>query len=456
MCGIVGFTGNRQAAPILLDGLSKLEYRGYDSAGLAVRDGENLAQVVKAKGRLSNLIEKTDGGKALKGTCGIGHTRWATHGEPSQTNAHPHVSGNCIRSGSGTVESEVVGVHNGIIENYTELKEKLLKHGYTFYSQTDTEVVIKLVDYYYKKYNLGPIDAIAKTMVRVRGSYALELMFRDYPGEIWVARKDSLAFVVGGAMAGIFGVIVGVPVLRLSGDYLAIVTLAFGEIIKNIMNAVYLGVDDSGLHFSLKDAASMNMAEDGKILINGAMGITGIKKTSTFTMGIILVLITLVVVLNLIRSRAGRAISAIRDNEIAAKSIGINITRYKLMAFVLSSVFAGMAGVLYSLNYSSLVAKKFDYNTSINILVFVVLGGIGSIRGSVIAAAILTVLPEMLRGLNDYRMLIYAIVLIVMMIFTRSPKLVAWRKEVAEKIAEKFPILKLNKFLKDKSKKEAA
>ena len=191
MCGIVGFTGNRQAAPILLDGLSKLEYRGYDSAGLAVRDGENLAQVVKAKGRLSNLIEKTDGGKALKGTCGIGHTRWATHGEPSQTNAHPHVSGNCTRSGSGTVESEVVGVHNGIIENYTELKEKLLKHGYTFYSQTDTEVVIKLVDYYYKKHNLGPIDAIAKTMVRVRGSYALELMFQDYPGEIWVARKDS-------------------------------------------------------------------------------------------------------------------------------------------------------------------------------------------------------------------------------------------------------------------------
>ena len=191
MCGIVGFTGRQQAAPILLNGLSKLEYRGYDSAGIAVRDGERLAQVVKAKGRLSNLIEKTDEGKALIGTCGIGHTRWATHGEPSQINAHPHVSGNCTRSGSGEVESEVVGVHNGIIENYTELKEKLLKHGYTFYSQTDTEVVIKLVDYYYKKYNLGPIDAIAKTMVRVRGSYALELMFKDYPGEIWVARKDS-------------------------------------------------------------------------------------------------------------------------------------------------------------------------------------------------------------------------------------------------------------------------
>lgn len=265
-----------------------------------------------------------------------------------------------------------------------------------------------------------------------------------------------LAFVVGGVVAGLFGFLVGIPVLRLSGDYLAIVTLAFGEIVKNVMNACYLGLDSRGLHFSLKDSASLNLEADGKVLINGAMGITGIKKTSTFTMGIILALITLVVVLNLIRSRAGRAISAIRDNEIAAKSIGINITRYKLMAFVLSSVFAGMAGVLYSLNYSSLVAKKFDYNTSINILVFVVLGGIGSIRGSVIAAAILTVLPEMLRGLNDYRMLIYAIVLIVMMIFTRSPKLVAWRKEVAEKITEKFPILKLNKFLKDKSKKEAA
>ena len=191
MCGIVGFTGVQQAAPILLSGLSKLEYRGYDSAGIAVRDGDKLAEVVKSKGRLGNLAEKTDEGRALRGTCGIGHTRWATHGEPSQINAHPHVSGNCTRSGSGEVESEVVGVHNGIIENYAELKDKLLKHGYTFYSETDTEVVIKLVDYYYRKYNLGPVDAIAKTMVRVRGSYALELMFRDYPGEIWVARKDS-------------------------------------------------------------------------------------------------------------------------------------------------------------------------------------------------------------------------------------------------------------------------
>ena len=191
MCGIVGFTGRKQAAPILLDGLSKLEYRGYDSAGLAVRDGERKAEVVKAKGRLTNLIEKTDGGNALAGTCGIGHTRWATHGEPSVSNAHPHVSGNCSRSGSGQVESEVVGVHNGIIENYQELRDKLLRHGYVFYSQTDTEVAVKLVDYYYKKYKLGPVDAIAKTMVRMRGSYALELMFQDFPGEIWVARKDS-------------------------------------------------------------------------------------------------------------------------------------------------------------------------------------------------------------------------------------------------------------------------
>ena len=203
MCGIVGFTGHQQAAPILLDGLSKLEYRGYDSAGLAVRNGEQLTEVVKAKGRLTNLIEKTDNGKALTGTCGIGHTRWATHGEPSVTNAHPHVSGNCTGTGSGQVESEVVGVHNGIIENYSELKDKLLKHGYTFYSETDTEVVIKLVDYYYKKYKLGPIDAIAKTMVRVRGSYALELMFRDYPGEIWVARKDS-PMIIGIAENGTY------------------------------------------------------------------------------------------------------------------------------------------------------------------------------------------------------------------------------------------------------------
>ena len=191
MCGIVGFTGRQQAAPVLLNGLSKLEYRGYDSAGLAVREGESLAEVVKATGKLRNLAEKIDNGKALPGTCGIGHTRWATHGEPSQTNAHPHVSGNAAGSASGPVESDVVGVHNGIIENYEELRAKLISQGYAFYSTTDTEVAIKLVDYYYKKYKIGPIDAINRMMVRVRGSYALAMMFKDYPGEIYAARKDS-------------------------------------------------------------------------------------------------------------------------------------------------------------------------------------------------------------------------------------------------------------------------
>jgi glucosamine--fructose-6-phosphate aminotransferase (isomerizing) len=191
MCGIVGYTGFQQAAPILLDGLSKLEYRGYDSAGIAVRDGEALAEVVKTEGYLRTLAEKLDYGKAMSGTCGIGHTRWATHGDPSVKNAHPHVSGNCTGSGSGAVESEVVGVHNGIIENYQEIREKLLNNGYTFYSDTDTEALIKLVDYYYNKYKIGPIDALTRTMVRVRGSYALEVMFKDYPGEIYVARKDS-------------------------------------------------------------------------------------------------------------------------------------------------------------------------------------------------------------------------------------------------------------------------
>lgn len=254
---------------------------------------------------------------------------------------------------------------------------------------------------------------------------------------VWISINSSmpqplallLSFVVGGLVAGVFGFLVGVPVLRLSGDYLAIVTLAFGEIIKNVMNACYLGVDANGLHFSLKDASSLNM-EDGKVLINGAQGITGITKASSFTIGIILVILTLLVILNLVNSRAGRAITSIRDNEIAARSVGIPITKYKLMAFVTSAVFAGIAGVLYSLNYSSLVAKKFDYNTSILILVFVVLGGIGNLRGSVIAAAILTVLPEMLRSMNDYRMLIYAIVLIVVMIFNQSPQMIALREKL--------------------------
>ena len=181
MCGIVGYTGKKKAAPILLDGLAKLEYRGYDSAGLAIRDGEANPVVVKAKGRLKVLSEKTDGGAALKGTCGIGHTRWATHGEPIENNAHPHI----------VDDYNVVGVHNGIIENYQELRDKMIRKGYKFYSETDTEVAIKTIDYYYKKYTHDPIEALAKTMVRVRGSYALAVMFKDYPGKIFVARKDS-------------------------------------------------------------------------------------------------------------------------------------------------------------------------------------------------------------------------------------------------------------------------
>ncbi len=181
MCGIVGFVGSKQAAPILLDGLSKLEYRGYDSAGIAVRDGEKEAEVVKAKGRLKVLEEKTNGGLAVPGGCGIGHTRWATHGEPSENNAHPHQ----------TEDGNVIAVHNGIIENYQELKEKLIRKGYTFYSQTDTEVAVKLIDYYYKKYAHTPVDAINHAMVRIRGSYALAVMFKDYPEELFVARKDS-------------------------------------------------------------------------------------------------------------------------------------------------------------------------------------------------------------------------------------------------------------------------
>ena len=181
MCGIVGYTGKKKAAPVLLDGLEKLEYRGYDSAGLAVRDGDKDPVVVKAKGRLKVLSEKTDAGKAIKGTCGIGHTRWATHGEPSENNAHPHI----------TDDYNVVGVHNGIIENYQQLREKMIRKGYRFYSDTDTEVAIKTIDYYYKKYTHDPIEALAKTMVRVRGSYALAVMFKDHPGKLFVARKDS-------------------------------------------------------------------------------------------------------------------------------------------------------------------------------------------------------------------------------------------------------------------------
>ena len=247
------------------------------------------------------------------------------------------------------------------------------------------------------------------------------------------------AILIGAAVAALFGFLIGIPVLRLKGDYLAIVTLAFGEIIKNIINSMFVGVDGAGIHVSMKDTSSLGLAADGKIIIKGAQGITGTPKLSTFTIGIVLVLITLIIVLNLMNSRTGRAVMAIRDNRIAAESIGINITKYKLLAFSLSASLAGVAGVLYAHNLASLAAtpKSFGYNMSITILVFVVLGGIGNIRGSIIAAVVLTLLPELLRGLSNYRMLIYAIVLIVMMIVTSAPKAIALREQLMERFGKR-------------------
>lgn len=247
--------------------------------------------------------------------------------------------------------------------------------------------------------------------------------------------RFTLAILIGAVCAGLIGLLIGMPVLRLKGDYLAIVTLAFGEIIKNVINVIYVGKDVNGIHISMKDAASMNMESDGDLIINGAQGITGTPKDSNFIVGTILILITLFIVLNLIKSRDGRAIMSIRDNLIAAESVGIRITRYKLMAFSISAALAGVAGVLYAHNLNSLMAtpKNFGYNMSITILVFVVLGGIGNIRGSIISAVILTLLPELLRGMNDYRMLIYSIVLIVIMLFNWSPKLLNLRKKYSLK-----------------------
>ena len=244
------------------------------------------------------------------------------------------------------------------------------------------------------------------------------------------ALRFFLALLVGVVCAGVCGVLIGIPVLRLRGDYLAIVTLAFGEIIKNLVNVIYLGKDSNGFHLSMKDAMSLNMEPDGLVIIKGAQGITGAPTDSNFTIGVILVLITLVIVTNLVHSRTGRAIMAIRDNRIAAESIGINITKYKILAFSISAALAGAAGVLYAHNLSTLTAlpKNFGYNMSIMILVFVVLGGIGSIRGSMIAAVVLTLLPELLRSLNEYRMLIYAVVLIATMIFTWSPAAIELRE----------------------------
>ena len=240
-----------------------------------------------------------------------------------------------------------------------------------------------------------------------------------------------LAILVGAVCAGLAGFLIGMPVLRLKGDYLAIVTLAFGEIIKNVINILFIGRDSSGFHFSIKDTMSLNMDPDGEVIIKGAQGITGTPQDSTFIAGIILIMIFLFIILNLIHSRDGRAIMSIRDNLIAAESVGINITKYKLMAFSISAAIAGVAGVLYAHNLNSLMAtpRTFGYNMSIMILVFVVLGGIGNMRGSIIAAVALTLLPELLRGLSDYRMLIYAIVLIAVMLFNWSPQIILWREK---------------------------
>ncbi|MBO5336874.1 MAG: branched-chain amino acid ABC transporter permease [Lachnospiraceae bacterium] len=253
------------------------------------------------------------------------------------------------------------------------------------------------------------------------------------------ALRFLIAILIGAASAAICGILIGIPVLRLKGDYLAIVTLAFGEIIKNIVNSLYIGLDEAGFHFSMESTMDLNLSETGTVIIKGAQGITGTPNDSTFTVGVILLLLTLVIVLNLIHSRDGRAIMSIRDNTIAAESIGIHVTKYKLMAFTISAALAGVAGVLYAHNLSSLTAtqKNFGYNQSIMILVFVVLGGIGNIRGSVISAVILTLLPELLRGLNDYRMLIYAVVLIVMMLFNWAPKCIEWRAKLLYKFKNK-------------------
>ena len=245
-----------------------------------------------------------------------------------------------------------------------------------------------------------------------------------------------IAVIVATLFGALAGFLIGIPVLRLQGDYLAIVTLAFGEIIKSIFNNLYLGMDSKGLHASLLSDKT-NLAEDGKMLINGPMGIGGIQKISTFTAGFIMIMLTLIVVFHLINSRTGRTIMAIRDNRIAAESVGVNVTTHKMTAFVISAAMAGAAGPLFAMNYSTIVANKFDFNTSILILVFVVLGGQGNMLGSIIAAAVLTILPEALREYSDYRMLVYAILLIVMMLATNNPTIKGFLENVKNKITHK-------------------
>lgn len=238
-----------------------------------------------------------------------------------------------------------------------------------------------------------------------------------------------LTIVVSGVFAALAGFLVGIPVMRLHGDYLAIVTLAFGEIIKNLLNNLYVGMDANGLHFSMQSVAALGM-KGGKILINGPQGATGISRVSTFAIGFCLVMFTLFVVLNLVNSRSGRAIMAVRDNRIAAESVGINTMKYRMMAFVVSAALAGMAGALYAMNFSTIAPKKFDFNLSIFVLVYVVLGGMGSIRGSVISATVLTILPEALRAIADFRMLIYAVVLIAVMLLSNNETIKLWREKL--------------------------
>lgn len=262
-----------------------------------------------------------------------------------------------------------------------------------------------------------------------------------------------IALLIGAITAGIAGLLIGIPVLRLKGDYLAIVTLAFGEIIKNVANAIYLGFDETGAHISLKNTLDLGLSQNGFVVIKGAQGITGTPHYSSFTAGIILLLIIITIIINLVNSRTGRNIKALRDNRVAAESVGISSMKYKLIAFTIASSMAGIAGVLYAHNLTTLTAlpNNFGYNMSITILVFVVLGGMGRMRGSIIAAVVLTLLPEMLRNLQDYRMLIYSIVLIVVMIFTSAPSI----KQYIEVLKHKFPAiktLKISKYIKEKNK----
>ncbi len=254
------------------------------------------------------------------------------------------------------------------------------------------------------------------------------------------ALRLILAMIGGGILAGVVGFLIGIPVLRLRGDYLAIVTLAFGEIMKNIIGNLYAGTDETGFHMAIS-TDKMVLAEGGKYIINGPMGATGVQKLASFPVGFLLVLFTLFVVLNLVNSKEGRAIKAVRDNRIAAESVGINVTAFRMKAFVVSAVLAGMAGALFGLNYSSVTASKFNFNTSINILVFVVLGGMGNILGSVVSAAVLYVLPEAMRSLQNFRMIIYAVVLILVMLFTWSPKFKEYIAVATDKI---MSILKKN------------